>query len=106
MIAMACLLPSSETTTEAEKLVMAARNAARSTGGFGNTALPSILSCTWVKRDTNVSDGKRRKSNKAFSFFSTVVIALHLLSVWICTPAAPLKVERHAAGINVSPHLA
>src|SRR5438046_1699618 len=83
MIAMACLLPSRATTTEAEKVEMAVKNAAKSTGGFENAGLPPILSCIWVRRDTKPSDDKRRKSNKTFNFFTVVVMAFHLLSFLI-----------------------
>src|SRR2546430_1540622 len=80
MIALACLLPSRAATTEAEKVVMAAGNAAKSTGGFENAGLPSILSCIWMRRDTKPPDGKRRKSNKTFNFFTIVAMTFHLLS--------------------------
>src|SRR5437588_9296441 len=79
MIALACLLPSRAATTEAEKVVMAVRNAAKSTGGFENAGLPAILSCIWVRRDTKPSAGKRRKSNKTFNFLTIVAMTFHLL---------------------------
>src|SRR5438552_6420971 len=79
MIAMACLLPSKATTTEAAKVVMDVRNTVKSTGGLANAVLPSSLSCIAVRRDTKPSAGNGRKSNSAFNFFA-FVIAFYLLS--------------------------
>src|SRR5947207_2786498 len=62
---------------------MAARNSAKSTGGFENAGLPAILSCIWVRRDTRPSVGKRRKSNKTFNFLTIFVTVFHLLSFLI-----------------------
>src|SRR5438552_15543055 len=80
MIAMACLLPSRATTTEAAKVVMAVRKTAKSTGGLAKALLPSSLSCIAVRRDTKPSAGNGGKSNNAFNFFGFVIV-FHLLSL-------------------------
>src|SRR5205823_3313989 len=61
---------------------MAVIKTAKSTGGLGNAALPNILSCIAVRRDTKPSAGNVIKSNTAINFFGFVIVFTSFLFVY------------------------
>src|SRR5437764_335546 len=76
---------------------MAVIKTAKSTGGLGNAALPNILSCIAIRRDTKPSAGNGRKSYTAFNFFAFVIFFTSFLLFTNFRPYKTWKLE-NAAG--------